>query len=161
MESNQDRFIADVMLGRLAKWLRIIGYDTLYFRDIDDSQLIHRAAHDDRVLLTRDIELCGRSGFRGLFIEKEDLESQLVQVIRDAGLKPQIGAGVRCPGCNELLLNVPRKEVSGSVPPYVLATHRIFTRCPGCSKIFWKGTHWEKIIGRLGKMGLFAAPPEP
>jgi len=154
MESQEKRFIADVMLGRLAKWLRIIGYDTSYFRTIDDSQLIRTASREGRILLTRDVELYHRGGFDGLLIKAEYLEAQLAQVIKQEALKPLMNAGVRCPLCNECLRVVSREQIKELVPAYVWETHREFTRCPRCGKIFWRGTHWQRIHRRLREMGL-------
>jgi len=153
MDLEPKRFIADVMLGRLAKWLRIIGYDTLYDRNIKDSQLIRNAARENRILLTRDAELFDRGGFRGVFIEAQDLSSQLAQVINKLALKPTITAGVRCPLCNEPLHTVHRKAVRELVPAFVYATQRDFSRCPRCGKIFWKGTHWQNIKRHLEEIG--------
>jgi uncharacterized protein with PIN domain len=161
MAPEQKRFAADVMLGRLAKWLRIIGYDTLYFRDIDDSQLIRRAVGENRILLTRDTELHSRGGFQGILIAHEGLENQLNQVIAEARLRPRVQMGVRCPLCNETLTDSSRDEVRGLVPQYVLSRHHRFARCPRCGKIFWRGTHWEKIQKRLRRMGLIDSPGVP
>jgi uncharacterized protein with PIN domain len=160
MERNQQSFIADVMLGRLAKWLRIIGYDTLYFRSIEDSQLIRVAVGEGRILLTRDAELFNRGGFVGLLIQGQNLEAQLAQVISEAKLKPQVSASIRCPLCNEPLQTVTKEQVESLVPAYVYATQQDFTRCPRCGKIFWKGTHWRRIERRLAKMGLAIPPAE-
>jgi uncharacterized protein with PIN domain len=153
MEPSPKRFLADVMLGRLAKWLRIIGYDTLYFRDMDDRELIRRALEDDRILLTRDRELSRRDGFRVLLIADENLEPQLAQVLREMDLRPRMGRSIRCPLCNRALGDVPRDAVRDMVPRYVWDTYRDFSRCPGCGKIFWKGTHWDSIRRRLQRVG--------
>jgi len=161
MARSEKKFIADVMLGRLAKWLRIIGYDTLYFRKIEDSQLIRTAVREGRILLTRDVELYHRGGFQGLFIESDDLEAQLLQVMKEAKLRPRIRSNVRCPLCNETLEVVPRDQIRGAVPAYVYSTQREFTRCPRCGKIFWRGTHWQRIEGRLRKMNLGVPPYDP
>jgi len=155
MDPDPKRFLADVMLGRLAKWLRILGYDTLYFRDMDDRELILRALRDDRILLTRDRELSRRDGFRVLLIADEDLESQLAQVLQTMDLEPRVGNGIRCPLCNRTLQNIPRKAVQEVVPRYVWATHHDFSRCPGCGRIFWKGTHWNRIRERLRRVGCY------
>lgn len=158
MVQESQRFIADVMLGRLAKWLRIIGYDTLYFRRIEDRQLIRLAVHEDRILLTRDVELFNRGGFKSLFIQGEDLKTQLAQVIREIRLSPKIQSVVRCPLCNEQLQTIDRDQTRELVPAYIYETHREFTRCPSCRKVFWRGTHWQSIERRLREIGL-AFPP--
>ena len=142
------------MLGRLAKWLRLIGYDTLYFRKIEDSQLMRMAMREGRILLTRDIELFKRRGFQGLFIDSADLKNQLTQVIKEAKLRPKIKTSIRCPRCNERLKAVRREQIRESVPAYVYANQREFSRCPRCDRIFWKGTHWQRIERRLQEMGL-------
>jgi uncharacterized protein with PIN domain len=158
MTQSEKRFIVDVMLGRLAKWLRIMGYDTLYFRKIEDSQLIRMAVREGRILLTRDSELFNRGGFQGLFIDSADLRTQLVQVIGEAKLKPKIKTSVRCPRCNERLKTVQREDVRALVPAYVYTTQRVFSRCPRCEKIFWRGTHWQRIERRLREMGIAFSP---
>jgi len=153
MDQEPQRFIADVMLGRLAKWLRIIGYDTLYDRNIEDNQLIHDAVRQNRILLTRDAELFDRGGFRGVFIKAQDLSSQLAQIIKELALKPNNAVGMRCPLCNEPLHTVHKDSVRESVPAFVYDTQRDFSRCLRCGKIFWKGTHWHKIKRRLKEIG--------
>lgn len=159
--SEEKKFIADVMLGRLAKWLRIIGYDTLYFRKIEDSQLIRKAVSEGRILLTRDVELFNRTGFQGLFIESSELEEQLAQVMREVKLRPRIRSKVRCPLCNEELEPVNKDQIRGFVPAYVYSTQQEFTRCPQCGKIFWRGTHWHRIERRLREMDLDVPPAVP
>jgi len=154
MAQDEKRFIADVMLGRLAKWLRIIGYDTLYFRKIEDSQLIRMAMREGRILLTRDNELFNRGGFQGLFIDGADLKNQLAQVIKEVKLRPKIRTSIRCPRCNERLIAVGREQIRESVPAYVYDNQREFSRCPRCDRVFWKGTHWQRIERRLREMGL-------
>jgi len=158
MNPKPKSFLADVMLGRLAKWLRILGYDTLYFRDMDDRELIRRAVRDNRILLTRDRELARRDSFRALLIADEDLESQLAQILEKYDLEPRIGTGIRCPLCNQALQDIPRKAVQDIVPRYVWDTHRDFSRCPGCGRVFWKGTHWDRIRERLRRVGCHLPP---
>jgi len=153
MNPGRMKFLADVMLGRLAKWLRILGYDTLYFRDMEDRELIRRALQDDRVLLTRDRELSRRDGFRVLLIDAEDLESQLAQILKTMNVEPRIGDEIRCPLCNRVLEDISRQDIEDEVPRYVWKTHREFSRCPGCGRIFWKGTHWDRIRERLRRVG--------
>jgi len=161
MDPDPNRFLADVMLGRLARWLRIVGYDTLYFRDMNDQELLRRAIQDNRTLLTRDRELSQRGGSRALLITGEDLESQLIQVLEEMNLRPRVGNGIRCPLCNETLKETPREDVQNAVPPYVWDTQRKFSRCPGCGRIFWEGTHWDRIRRRLHRVGCRRPSEDP
>ena len=143
------------MLGRLAKWLRVLDYDVAYERDISDEALIARAWREGRVLLTRDHALVGRrllrrTGTRFLLVESTHPEEQLEQVLRDlrltAGRRRLLG---RCLRCNERTLRVERRDVEALVPPYVLQTQRRFSRCPSCRRIYWRATHVDRIVARL------------
>jgi len=146
------RFIADSMLGKLVKWLRVLGIDVVYERLIEDQELVHRARAENRWLLTRDRRLVQRrwSGTtRFILVEKDDWPSQLRQVLRY--LKPPRTCDIltRCVRCNEYLKFIPRKVAANSVPPYVFNTQRRFVQCPGCERIYWRGTHPKQIIKRL------------
>jgi uncharacterized protein with PIN domain len=146
------------MLGRLARWLRLRGYDTAYDNAADDHELARRARSEGRVLLTRDRELADRAGLRTLFIESETLEEQLAEV-RAAFGSPPDPALSRCSVCNEPLEEVPSDKVAGLVPAYVLREHSHFRRCPGCERIYWPGSHVE-AMGEVVE-GLSAEQPEP
>jgi uncharacterized protein len=142
------RFVADVMLGKLARWLRALGYDTLYFLDAPDSRLLGIALRERRHLLTRDAALASRAGSSGLLIHAEDLDAQLREV-RDAfGLGPRAPLS-RCLECNGALAARRPDQVVGRVPPYVLATQAEFWGCEGCGRVFWSGTHVSGIRRRL------------
>ena len=140
----EPRFVADVMLGRLAKWLRILGYDTLYDAALDDPELVRIARAQDRLLLTRDLELSRRRGVRLILVESELLEEQLAQLQRLLGLKAT-APFARCPVCNEPLESMPKDRAWGQVPPYVFATQAEFRICPSCDRFYWRGTHWERM----------------
>ena len=147
------RFLADTMLGRLAKWLRILGYDTLYLGDVEDHVLAKVATAQKRVLLTRDTELAGRKGFTSLLIRSGELREQLIQVIEELDLELESGRWLsRCPLCNHLLLPVERESVRGEVPAYVFATQEQFVRCPHCDKVYWPGTHLDRIMEELERL---------
>ncbi|MBC7264273.1 MAG: Mut7-C RNAse domain-containing protein [Chloroflexi bacterium] len=150
-ESTQPRFVADAMLGTLAKWLRILGYDTLYDPRADDNELVRLARAEDRLLLTRDVSLARRRGVRTLFITSEDLEDQLRQVCREARLNTNSPFS-RCPVCNTPLEDVPRGEAWGQVPPYVFQSHERFALCPQCNQFYWQGTHWDNMRARLRRL---------
>jgi hypothetical protein len=138
--------LADAMLGKLARWLRLLGYDTLYLQG-DDALLAHRARVEERILLTRDHALARRRGLRAIIIASETLAAQLAQVV--AEVEPPPEASPRCMACNAPLTQISVEEARLYVPPYVAATQREFHRCPNCGKIYWKGTHWEGIRRQL------------
>ena len=140
------RFLADGMLGRLAKWLRAAGHDVVYEAPFDDLALADRARREGRVLLTRDHELARRRGLRCLLIEGEDIESQLRQVLT---LFPAPAAGSRCLLCNVPLEAVPLSAVQDFVPPYVRQRQQDYWLCPSCRRVYWQGTHWAAMSKEL------------
>jgi uncharacterized protein with PIN domain len=146
------RFLADAMVGRLAKWLRALGYDTLYHRAGDDEALLATAAAEGRVLLTRDTHLPLASLPAGsLFIRSDRVEDQLREVLRAYALRPT-SPGTRCLRCNTILVPVPREGVAGRVPEFVLTRYTAFRTCPACGRIYWPGTHrarMDEVLARL------------
>lgn len=146
---GEARFVADVMLGKLARWLRALGYDTLYFRDAPDSRLLGIALRERRQLLTRDTGLAARAGAAGLLIRAEDLDAQIREVMAACGLNSRAAPLSRCLECNGLLAERQPTEVADRVPPYTLATQPQFWECSGCARVFWAGSHAEGILSRL------------
>jgi len=149
---SEHRFIADAMLGRLVKWLRLLGYDTLYDASWDDAQLVRLARAEDRILLTRDTALARRKGARLLFVQSEELAEQLTQLHRQIGLRA-LAPFSRCPVCNEPLQPLPKDRAWGQVPPYVFVTQDEFRLCPACSRFYWRGTHWAHMQELLTAWG--------
>jgi hypothetical protein len=145
---SETRFVADVMLGKLARWLRALGYDTLYFRDAPDSRLLGIALRERRRLLTRDAGLAARAGAAGLLVRAEDLDAQLRGVMDACGLVSRAPLS-RCLECNGVLASRRPAQVRDRVPPYTLATQTEFWECAGCRRVFWAGTHARGILGRL------------
>ncbi len=141
-------FVADVMLGRLARWMRAAGWDTAYDPSWSDNQLVRLARAEGRVLLTRDVELARRPGMVTLLVASDRLEEQLRQVMEAFGLRLQWDA-TRCMICNVPLEAVARDQLKDRVPPYIYATHSSFKRCPACGRIYWQGTHWRRIVRLL------------
>ncbi len=139
------------MLGRLARWLRILGYDTLYNPRWPDDELARRARAEGRILLTRDRALAHRPGLRALLVESERLEAQLAQVAHTLGLDAA-GYLSRCPACNDLLETVPRSWAWGYVPPYTFVTQHEFRLCPTCNRFYWRGTHSERMGEVLARL---------
>ena len=140
------KFILTKELGRLAKWLCILGYDTIYYDKDDKSQLIIISLRDKRVILTRDSKMSRFTGVRMFRITEDDVKKQLAQVVKELDLHTEEDKTfLRCVDCNELLVDIKKNKVEDRVPPYVFKTQKEFKMCPACNKIFWKGTHWQLV----------------
>lgn len=139
------KFIADSMLGRLARWLRILGCDVEYYQRIDDGELVDRAFREGRVILTRDTLLIKRRKARGnsFLVEGNSYKDQLRQVVRHFSIDPHKNFLTRCIECNFPLADIPKEEVKGSVPEYVFTTQDLFASCPRCHRTYWGATHKE------------------
>lgn len=149
-EIEEVRFVVDVMLGSLVRWLRRLGYDTDYRNYRDDPELVRVARAENRVLLTRDRDLSEWRGVSVLLIESLVLDKQLAQV---TGAFPlPASASSRCSECNTLLLAASPEEVKGLVPCYIYETHEQFQCCPGCERIYWPGSHWRSIQAKLKQL---------
>ncbi len=146
MTDATPRLLADAMLGKLARWLRILGYDTLYMQD-DDVRIAQRARAEGRIVLTRDHGLAQRRGLCTLLINAQDLDTQLAEVVSALG-RP-VDAAPRCMLCNGKLRCIPGEAARSSVPAYVAQTQTMFHRCAECGKIYWQGTHWQGIERQL------------
>jgi uncharacterized protein with PIN domain len=142
------RFVVDAMLGKLAKWLRILGYDTLYYPNVEDHRLIELADATGRVLLTADRELMRHRRAVKYFISSDAWREQLREVLR-AYPPPDRGLFSRCLECNSLLEPVERDSVRKQVPPHVYREQLSFVRCPRCDQVYWRGTHFERVRAQL------------
>ena len=151
------KFIVDLNVGRLAKGLRIMGYDAFFVPGIEDGELVRLAQEERRILLTRDRFIMRRrivtTGELGaLLIESESLEDQLLQVVETYHLNTQEEFS-RCIECNVSLTNVTREQVQERVPPFVFQTQEEFMECPSCLKLYWRGTHWHNMLKELAMIG--------
>ena len=137
------KFLADHMLGKLARYLRFLGYDT-YYPDgkMSDDAIIEIARREGRIILTRDRDLARRAN--GVYVESDDFREQLRFVIGKFNLNGENMLS-RCSVCNELLIAVSKEEIRDLVPEYVYLHHDEFYRCPRCGRIYWYGTHTERI----------------
>jgi uncharacterized protein with PIN domain len=140
------RFLADAMLGRLARWLRILGFDTAFEAHVRDEDLVRRALVEGRHLLTRDRALPVEWRVGGIhLVGSEELREQLRDVLAAFDLRPGIRPFTRCSVCNTPLAAAARSEVRGRVPARVLAVERDFRACPGCGRVYWRGSHTERM----------------
>jgi hypothetical protein len=137
-------FLADRMFGKLARWLRIMGYDTEYAEDVDDTAIARLAVDEGRILLTRDRGLHSRKGIRSIYIAPVELEEQLRFVATACNLSFD-ESRMRCSLCNGAISAVSPEAVSGDVDSAILLRHSSFYRCSKCGKVYWRGSHWERI----------------
>ncbi len=149
----ETRFFADAMLGKLARWMRTLGYDVLYETGIDDTELLLKADEEGRVVLTRDTLLMKRRLAKGraVFIESGDLSGQLRQVAEMFPIEKD-KLLTRCLRCNALLSSVEKEAVKEKVPSYVFSTQNEFSICPACNRVYWGATHRERMLEELKRM---------
>lgn len=145
-DAKQPRFIADCHLGKTAKYLRLLGFDTLYFRQIDDDALVELAHKEGRTILTRDRELSRRSDAVCYFVEALTTDAQLRELLKVLGLKGQCRPFSRCLKCNTLLQRVPKESVLHRLPPKVARYFYVFDFCPGCDRLYWHGDHYRRMV---------------
>ena len=141
-------------MGKLAKWLRMMGYDSLFFNGSDDSHMVAQALAEGRVILTRDTEIMKRrvitSGrLKAVLINSEEPERQMQQLMDTLDLERQFRPFTLCLECNQPLVERSREEVKDRVPPYVYKTQSQYMECPACHRIYWRGTHWERMTLKL------------
>ncbi len=147
------RFIADCMLGKLAKWMKILGFDTEYHSIIEDHELVEKAVEGKRILLTRDRNLIKRKKLKEYILIRSEVPlEQVKQVLKDKKLKlEQSSLLSRCLICNVKTVPIKKEEVKELVPPYVYKTQNNFSNCPECERIYWGATHVDNILEQLKK----------
>lgn len=156
-QTGEVRFVVDAMLGKLARWLRLLGYDVLLDPQARDEDLLRLAAEQGRVLLTRDTQLLeqGKAVLPGgsyLRVVSDRWQEQLEQVATHFQLNLRDHRMTRCPLCNVLLEEVPKDQVQGQVPPFVYRSYASFFRCSTCQRIFWEGSHYDRINAILDRI---------
>ncbi len=149
--------MVDENAGKLAGWLRMMGYDTVFFQNGDDSEMVARALAEDRIILTRDTGLIERgvvsSGrVKVILIESDVPERQIGQVVDTLGLDFPFRPFSRCLECNQPLEHKRKSQVKNRVPPYVWKTRDQYMECPACHRIYWRGTHWEAMTRKLERL---------
>ena len=143
------KFVVDGMLGKLSRWLRMLGHNAKYSNSMDDSQLLVLAKNENRTLLTRDFELYQHAvarGFDAFYVEGGTEEERLAEVARRYGIKLEIDMSVsRCPKCNTTVRQISKEEVRGRVEESTFRYYDEFWECPKCRQVYWRGAHWTRI----------------
>jgi uncharacterized protein with PIN domain len=149
------KFILTRELGRLAKWLRILGFDAAYFHQDKISSLIIQSLREERIILTRNQRLPKTRGLSIVFLQSEELEKQLPEVLKALQIKPDPAIMfTRCTLCNAGLKPIAKEEVRDKIPEYVYQTQNSFLTCPGCQRIYWQGTHWGNVTAMIKELRL-------
>jgi uncharacterized protein with PIN domain len=148
------KFIADNNVGKLARWLRLIGYDTLLFKLKNDSQMIKTALSENRVILTKDTQFMKRrlvtnGKLKTTLIRQDDPKLQVQEVVKTLNLNYHFKPFSLCLECNRALIARDKEEVQDLVPARVFETQTQYTQCPSCHRIYWQGTHWQAMVQKL------------
>lgn len=158
------RFVLDVHLGRLAAYLRMAGFDTVYGPDFADATLARISRDERRILLTRDKGLLMRNAVtHGYLVRSTSSRTQLAEVLERFDLHRAVKPFRRCLRCNEELRALDRTAAAGRVPPGIWGRYPAFRACPRCGRVFWTGTHHQRMLellrGAQGRGGTLPAPP--
>ena len=150
-------FFVDAMLGNIARKLRLLGYDSQYFSDIDDKKLIDSAKKEKRIIISKDEELIKKAqklGMRSIYITKEEEVEEFLEIINSVNLKKiQINGNIaRCPKCNSLTESVDKEMIKERIPQGVLKLNDKFWICKYCNQIYWEGTHIKNLQEFVGKV---------
>lgn len=147
------KFVADEMLGKLAKWLRIVGCDVVYKNKISDSELLDYCRKEGRILLTRDTRLVAEDkDIASLLIASDHFREQIKQVLKAFAIDPRRRPLSRCLRCNQPLIPEDKQATKDFVPPHVFQTQAEFWRCPSCQRLYWPGTHHQRMLEELKEM---------
>ncbi len=137
------RFILTKELGRLARWLRLLGFDAAYFDSDDIKALFVAAFNEKRIVVTKRRKISGTKSLKVIYLKSDTLREQFNELRRKIKFKTKT-LFTRCADCNKRVFEVKKTSIRGLVPPYVFKTQKNFFQCPACAKIFWKATHWNR-----------------
>ncbi len=143
---REPRFILDTHLGRLARYLRMLGFDALYRNNYGDDELARASVAEGRILLTRDAGLLKRGIItHGYWVRQTDIGGQVLEIVGRFDLAARVAPFQRCLRCNALLRPVEKDTIAARLPPMVRREHREFQKCPDCGRIYWKGSHYDRM----------------
>ncbi len=150
----EQKFIIDINVGKLARWLRMMGYDAILFNESDDGLMVKKAIAQGRIIITKDSEFmkrravrCGR--VKAVLVSGDDPEKQMKTLIESLDLAKSLHPFTRCLECNSVLINKEKGQIKDEVPPRVLEKQDQYMECPHCHRIYWRGTHWQDMSRKL------------
>jgi len=147
------KFVTDGMLGKLTRWLRMLGYNVEYASSLDDKMLIRIAKTEERILLTRDVELYKQAisqHIQVFFVEEETETKRLAALSKRFGLRLELNPKIsRCPKCNAKLKAAEKDKILNRIPSSTKTFYEEFWKCPNCEQIYWQGSHWKRITKTL------------
>lgn len=150
---REPRFVADAHLGKLAESLRMLGFDTRYRNDFSDDELVRLSGAEQRILLSRDRDLLRRPSVnRGYFVKAIRPDEQLREVLEQFDLYGLMRPLSRCIKCNSALESVAKEQVSERLPPDIARRFTGFWRCTGCGRVYWKGSHYDRMRRRIATL---------
>ena len=156
-KGTRSRFVVDALLGSLARKLWALGFDAAYYRSGEDTGLIERSVRESRIILTADRSLAARAESKGLsvILIRGDSDKERVRAIATGAEAKRIDL-VRgdplCSLCGGELRPVKKAEISTEVPPTVWRRHRLFFRCTACGQLYWRGSHWKRLMSLAGRL---------
>jgi uncharacterized protein with PIN domain len=143
------KFVTDGMLGKLTRWLRMLGHDVDYYRSLDDEKLIEITRSKMRILLTGDLNLYRQAVIQGVeafLVEATDEAEKLAKLAKRFNFKLEIDLSVsRCPKCNATIRSIPKENVVNQIPEATFTYYNDFWKCSGCGQVYWQGAHWKRI----------------
>jgi len=158
---RQTRFILDVHLGKLARYLRMLGFDTLYRSDWSDPEIIDRALRDQRVVLTRDVGILKQKRVtHGYWLRSSQPEDQIAEVIEALDLQGQLQPFTRCLECNGIIQRLPLDRLPESLDPGIAARFEQFWQCGSCHRVYWQGSHYRRMLRAVWRTAVAACRPD-
>ncbi len=150
---RKPKFICDVHLGKLAKYLRMMGFDVYYYNDLTDEKIVSVSLKERRAILTKDIGILKRNDVtHGYCVRNSKVEEQVKEILTRFDLQKEIKEFTRCLECNSELTKIAKEKIVGNLPPKVNQSLDEFYECPGCKKLYWKGTHHQKMLSFVYRM---------
>jgi uncharacterized protein with PIN domain len=149
---SEPKFLVDFMCGRLARWLRILGYDAEFIEDTSRHKIMMKSLAEQRIVLTRDTRLSKKKVYKLILIKSDKIREQVRQVIKELNLKLKKEKFFSiCSLCNKQVLQVEKEKVKGLVPLYVYQTVNEFYQCPECKRVYWQGSHYDLFLKEVEK----------